>query len=166
MTFLRTCLFALALPLACGAANAADDAAAPRPEGAFASRAQLRECLDTEASLKTRVEAINAANVQHEQIFQRIEAENAQLKAMSSQQDDANTAAMSAYAGLVKMHNMHVRELNRGEAELVPVSNAYNADIAAFHGRCSGLSYRTEDMDAVTQDRRKAASVTSAASAP
>ena len=166
MNSFRACLLVLVAALSFGVAAAADDAAAPRPEGGFASRERLRECLDTEASLKARVGAIAAANEQHEQAFQRLEAENAQLRAMRTQQDEGNTAAVSAYAGLVKMHNVHVRDLNRSEAELVPVSNAYNADLTAFHARCFGLSYRAEDMDAVNADRRKAAAVTSAASAP
>ncbi len=158
----RTSLIVLAALLAPVAAGAAD---VPK-EGAWASREQLRECLDTEDALKARLQAIQSANAEHQKTWARIDAESDQIRATGAKMNEMNPTSAMSYDAMVKSHNLRVRELNQAEAALVPVSDAYNADMGAFHARCAGISYRAEDMDAVVQDRRKAAAGSLAASAP
>jgi hypothetical protein len=132
----------------------------------FATRDQLRECLDIEAGLKARFGAIEASNNAHEQMFNQVEAENAKLLELQAQLDHDSDTAVNAFNAVVKDHNLHVKQLNQDAAESQPVSNAYNADMLAYNRKCSPLVYRVDDLDAVLKERKKAAAQAAAASAP
>ncbi len=168
----RTSLLVLAATLAMGAADATTvktgkAAASQPPARAWATRDQLRECLDAEAGLKERFGAIDAATTAHEKIFDEIEAENIRIETLQAQLDHESDSSIKAFNTLVKDHNLRVKQMNQDAATLRPVSDAYNADMAAFNHRCEGLAYRIDDMEAVTRERRKAAAqAAAAASAP
>ena len=166
MPLLRTSLLALAATLFLGSACAADAPPVAKPEGAFATRDQLRECLDTDASLKQRLGAIQASNAANEKMYAGIEAENDSIRSAQADIDKTNPTTTMTYQAMLRSHSVHLTQLNKAETDLVPVSKAYNADLASFHQTCSGLTYRGEDMDAVTRERNKAAAVATAASAP
>jgi len=171
MSLLRTptiVLAALLIPGAAGAATAkAGQPAASQPAArAFATRDQLRECLDIEAALKARFGAIEASNNAHEQMFNQVEAENAKLLELQAQLDHDSDTAISAFNALVKDHNLHVKQLNQDAADSQPASDAYNADMLAYNRKCSPLVYRVDDLDAVLKERRKAAAQAGAASVP
>ena len=140
---------------------AASQPAAP----VWATRAQLRECADTEAALKERFRVIEAANAAHEKRFDELEAENTRLEQLHDQLDHDSDIAVKAFNVLVKEHNEHIKQLNQDAADARPGNDAYNADMSAFNHKCSGLRYRLEDMEAVTRDRQKAAAQAAAASA-
>jgi septal ring factor EnvC (AmiA/AmiB activator) len=166
MPFLRTSLLALAAMMLLGSACAEDAPPVAKPEGAFATRDQLRECLETDASLKQRLGAIQASNAANEKTYASLEAENDSIRSVGSKMDETNPTSAGSYQAMLRSHSLRVKQLNQAETELVPVSRAYNADMASFHQRCSGLSYRSEDMDAVILERKKATAVATAASAP
>lgn len=128
----------------------------------WATREQLRDCLDAEAGLKTRFAAIEATNNAHEKLFDQVEAENTKLVELQSQLDHDSETSVRAFNALVKDHNQHVRQLNQDAADARPAADAYNADLVAFNHQCSALVYRVEDMEAVTKERRKAAAAASA----
>ncbi|MFL6695865.1 MAG: hypothetical protein ACJ8GJ_01780 [Vitreoscilla sp.] len=162
MPSLRTSLIAFAATCALGGAGATTvrtgKPAASQPVAAvWATREQLRECLDTEAALKERFGAIEASNVAHEKLFDQVQAESARLEALQSQLDRDSETSVKAFNALVKEHNLHVRQLNEGAADSRPAHDAYNADMSAFNHRCAGQRYRFEDMEAVTRERKKAA---------
>jgi hypothetical protein len=162
MPSLRLPFLALAALLVVGSAQATavktgKPAASQAPARAWATRDQLRECLDIEAGLKTRFRAIAATNAAHEKMFDQVEAENTKLQALQAQLDRDSDTSISAFNALVKDHNLHVKQLNQDAADSRPASDAYNDDMAAFNHRCSQLVYRVEDMEAVMKERRKAA---------
>lgn len=140
-------------------------AASQPPAQAWATRDQLRECMDTEAALKERFRTIDASNAAHEKMFDQVEAERLRLQALQEQLDRDSNTSLDAFNALVKEHNQHVKALNQDAAESRPASDAYNADMVAFNHRCSGLRYRVDDMEAVVKERKKAAAA-AAASAP
>jgi len=167
MPALRTASFAVAATFLLGAAGAttvrtgkpaASQASAP----VWATRAQLRDCLVAEAGLKQRFGAIEASNAAHEKMFDQVEAENARLETLQAQLDHDSPSALKAFNALVQEHNQHVKALNQDAADSRPANDAYNADMAAFNHRCSGLRYRIEDMEAVVAERKKAAAAASA----
>ena len=129
---------------------------------AWATRDQLRECLDIEAGLKTRFKEIEASNAAHEKIFDQVEAENAKLRELQPQLDHDSDTSVSAFNARVKDHNQHVKLLNQDAADSRPVNDAYNDDMAAFNRKCSQLVYRVDDMEAVMKERKKAAGAASA----
>ncbi len=132
------------------------------PARQWATREQLRDCLDTEAGLKTRFGAIEATNRAHEKLFDQVEAENTRLVELQSQLDHDSETSVRAFNALVKDHNQHVKQLNQDAADARPAADAYNADMVAFNHKCSALVYRVDDMEAVTKERRKAAAAASA----
>ena len=137
-------------------------AASQPPAPSWATRDQLRDCLDTEAGLKERFRVIDASNAAHEKMFDQVEAERTRLQALQEQLDHDSDASLAAYNVLVKEHNQHVKALNQDAADGRPAADAYNADMVAFNHRCSGLRYRMDDMEAVTKERKKAAAAASA----
>ena len=86
MTFLRLSLLAAAVLLATAPARATTvktgkpDAAQPAAH-TWATRDQLRDCLDTEDSLKERFKGVEAMTDAHEKLFNEVEAESAKLEA-------------------------------------------------------------------------------------
>ena len=162
MPALRARLLAIAATLSAGAAHATTvrtgNPADPQAPGkAYATRDQLRDCLMTEAGLKERFAAIEASNAAHEKLFDQVEAENTRLNKLQDELDRDSQTSVNAFNALVKEHNQHVQQLNQDAVDSRPAADAYNADMATFNHRCSGLRYRVEDMEAVTAERRKAA---------
>jgi hypothetical protein len=154
----------LAAPAGATTVKTGKPAAAQPPARAWATRDQLRECMDIEDGLKTRFRAIEATNAAHEKMFDQVEAENARLRDLQAQLDHDSDVAIGAFNALVKEHNEHVKALNQDAAESRPVNDAYNDDMVAFNHRCSALVYRVDDMEAVVKERRKAAAAAAAAS--
>jgi hypothetical protein len=140
-------------------------AASQAPARAWATRDQLRECLDIEAGLKTRFKAIEVSNAAHEKMFDQVEGENTKLRELQSQLDRDSDMSISAFNALVKDHNLHVKALNQDAADSRPVNDAYNDDMVAFNHKCSQLVYRVDDMEAVMKERKKATAAAAAASA-
>jgi predicted nucleic acid-binding Zn-ribbon protein len=124
---------------------------------AFATREQLRACLAAEAGLQERLRAIEAANAAHQKLFDQVEAENARLQALQARLDHDSDASVNAFNAQVQAHNQHVQALNQDAADARPAADAYNADLDAYNRQCGALRYRVEDMQAVEQERRRAA---------
>ena len=170
MHFLRPLVPALATLLIAGAAHATTvktgkPAASQPPARAWATRDQLRECMDIEAGLKTRFKAIEISNAAHEKMFDQVEAENTKLRDLQSQLDHDSDVSVGAFNALVKEHNQHVKALNQDAADTRPVNDAYNDDMMAFNHKCSSLVYRVDDMEVVLRERKKAAAAAAAATA-
>ncbi|MEO5685818.1 MAG: hypothetical protein ABIR54_00515 [Burkholderiaceae bacterium] len=170
MSFLRFPLFAVVALLIVQPARATTvktgkPAAAQPSARPYATRDQLVDCLDTEAGLKTRFKAIEATNNGHEQLFNQVQAENDKLVELQAQLDHDSETSIRAFNGLIKEHNLHVKQLNQDAADSQPVSNAYNDDMVAFNHKCAKLVYRVDDMEAVMKERKKAAAA-AAASVP
>ena len=167
MPFLRHSLLVL-VSLAAGATAGATTVKTGKPAAsqpaarAWATRDQLRDCLDTEAALKERFKGVEAAADAHEQLFSQVEAENTKLTELQGQLDHDSDIAVRAFNALVKEHNLHVKQLNQDAADARPAADAYNADMSAYNHRCASLVYRVEDMDAVMRERKKAAAASAA----
>jgi len=162
-------LFALAAAFAVGPADATTvktgKPAASQPAApAWATRDQLRECLAREAALKERFKGIEASNDAHQKMSDQVDAENARLEQLQSQLDHDSETSVKAFNALVRDHNLHVKQVNQDAADGRPAADAYNADMSDFNHHCSGLRYRVEDMEAVTRERKQAASQAAAAS--
>ena len=170
MRRLHPSLFALAATLVVAGAHATTvktgKPAATQPAApAWATRDQLRSCLEREAALKERFRAIEASNAAHEKMFDQVEAENTKLRGLQAQLDRDSDTSIGAFNALVKDHNLHVKALNQDAADSRPVNDAYNDDMVAFNHKCSQLVYRVDDMELVMKERKKAAAA-AAASVP
>jgi hypothetical protein len=140
--------------------------AASQPKGhGYATRDQLRECLELESALKTRLRAINAASAAREETAVRLQAEGVQVREMQSQVDRDNATSVRKFKEFLAQHNANVVALNQSITDAEPATDAYNVDSAAVNQKCTGLAYHTQDIDAVLKERKKAEAAASA-SAP
>jgi hypothetical protein len=158
----RRLTLALILALAAGTAAATTVAVTAKPAAsqsaphAYATRDQLRDCMDTEDALKAKRRALEATQATHEAHVTAFEAENAKIVEVQGQLDHDSPTAISAFNLLVSEHNVHVKALNQEGADDQAAADSYNADALALNRKCASLVYRVEDMDAVMKERRKA----------
>ncbi len=125
----------------------------------LATRDQLRDCMLTEDGLHQRFQALEAASKVNEQLAKRVEDESKRLDDLHDKLDHDSEVAVKGYNALIAEHNQHVAELNAQAKASSPAGEAYQADLATYHRRCSGLRYSMDDMDAVMQERKKSAAV-------
>jgi hypothetical protein len=130
--------------------------------GTYATRDQLRECLNLDDGLKARMHALEVATLAHNQKFDANEAEGAKLVEMKAKLDRGDKAAILAFNKAVQEHNVHLQEVDEEAAAADTATKALHADQAAVDQKCGPLTYRPADMDAVVKERKK----TAAASAP
>ena len=167
MTSLRHALRLPAIALAalaalCGGAAHATTVKTGKPAAsqpaprAYATRDQLRECMDIEDGLKTRRVALEASHVEHDRNVDALEVENAKIVEVQGQLDHESDTAVQAFNLLVSDHNVHVKQLNEEAARDHDVVAGYNADTLALNRKCAKLVYNVDDMDAVMKERRAA----------
>ena len=139
------------------AATAGAASGKPSKETAFATREQLRACLDLDDAMKARRRDIEAVAAEHNRKFDANDAEDARLVEMEAKLDRSDKDAILAFNKAVTAHAQHTRDLNQeAEAQEAGVK-AFEADKAAMDDQCGGLSYRPADVDAVNKERRKPA---------
>lgn len=162
MPTLRHLTLTLTLALAAGAAAATTVAVTSKPAASqpaphpYATRDQLRDCMDAEDALKAKRRALDATQATHEAHVNAFEAENAKIVEVQGQLDHDSPTAITAFNRLVSEHNVHVKDLNQEGADQQAAADSYNADALALNRQCAALVYRVEDMDAVMKERRKA----------
>lgn len=134
--------------------------------GTYATRDQLRDCLNLDDGLKARLHAMEAAAAAHNQKFDANEAEGAKLVDMKAKLDRSDKAAILAFNQAVNEHHAHLKDVEDEAITADATSKVYTADQAAADQKCGPLTYRPADMDAVMKERKKAAATATAASAP
>jgi hypothetical protein len=90
------------------------------------------------------------------------QAEGVKVREMQAQLDRADPAAAARFKDFLARHNANVVALNKEVAESEAATDADNADSAAANQKCTALAYRTQDMDAVLNERKKAEAPASA----
>ena len=131
--------------------------------GTYATRDQLRECLSLDDGLKARLHAMEAANVAHNKKFDANETEGAGLVETKARLDRSDKAAILAFNQAVQEHNAHLQQVDDEAVAADAATKALDADQAAVDRKCSPLSYRPADMDAVMKERKKAAAASASA---
>ena len=161
MSASRVMFVAAALTLFAAAAGAAD--ATQAHAHAYATRDQLRECMDLEAALKTRFHDIATANTSNDAMGDSLAAEATQVHATQARLDRSDAAAVTAFKQSVAAYNERVVAWKKATADVETANDAYKVDSAAVDQKCVGLSYHPQDIDAVMKERKKAAAAASAA---
>ena len=150
-------------------ANFSDHSHLPCPPAqAWATRDQLRECLDLDDGMKVRRRAVEAATADHNKRFDANEAEDARLAESKAKLDRNDKGAIQAFNKAVQEHQQHTHEINEQADAAEAMNKSYEADKLAMDDKCGNLTYRPADIDAVNKERKKAPSVSAAtaASAP
>lgn len=130
-------------------AHANDRKAAP----SFASRDQLRACMQAEARLKPQVAEARRTLDENDRLIKAVTDGDAALlaeqAALTGTQDDA---AVDAFNRKIEARNARVEELNRKAATAQAALNRLNADLLAHNQRCMSLVYRIADYEAVKRE--------------
>lgn len=132
----------------------------------FGTRDQLRECTTLDDALKTRQHTVEAGVLANNRMVDDNDAESARLVQMKQALDRSDKAAILKFNEAVLAYKQHVQASEQAADDSQAASKALSADRADMDQKCASLTYRPADMDAVTRERRKAASVAVAASAP
>lgn len=166
MSMLRIPFLVVTFLVLCGSAGAGTAKAAKAT--VFGSRDQLRECLDLDDGMKVRRRAVEAATADHNKRFDANEAEEARLVESKAKLDRNDKGAIQAFNKAVQEHQQHTHEVNEQADAAETMNKSYEADKQAMDDKCGNLTYRPADIDAVSKERKKAASVSAAtaASAP
>jgi hypothetical protein len=132
----------------------------------FGTRDQLRDCMALDEALKLREQALAASLQLNEKQVDENHAESARLLQMKQSLDRGDKAAVLKFNEAAVAHNQHVQQAHEADDRAAAATQAYNDDRTAMDRKCGQLTYRPIDMDAVSRERRKAAAVAVAASAP
>jgi hypothetical protein len=159
MSASRVKFVAAALALLAAAAGAADATKAH----AYATRDQLRECMELEAALKIRFHDMASANAANDATGDGLAAEAAKVHETQARLDRGDAAAVTAFKQSVATYNERVAAWKKATADVETANDAYKADSAAVDQKCVGLAYHPQDIDAVMKERKKAAAAASAA---
>ncbi len=122
----------------------------------YATREQLRSCMELEDGLKARRTALETTQAAHDRSVDALEAENAKIVEVQGNLDHDSDTAVQAFNLLVADHNVHVKQINEDAAKSREAAAAYNVDTLALNRQCASLVYRVDDMDAVMKERRAA----------
>jgi hypothetical protein len=143
-------------PAARPASAPASAVAAKLAPRTFATRDQLRDCMNSEDELHERLRKLDAAHDAHERAIGEVQAENDKIVEIQAQLDHDSQTAVNAYNLLVTQHNVRTDELNKEAREMTVQGQAFNADSLALNKRCAALAFRVDDMDAVMKERKAA----------
>ncbi len=146
--------------------SAAAGAATVKPSGSFGTRAQLRECLDLDDALKARSRGLESTAVSINAKMTANEAEAARLADMKKGLDRSDKAAIAAFNQAALAHNEHVQQVDEEASGAEAARTRLAADKADADQKCGAFTYRPADIEAVDKERKKAAAIAGAASAP
>jgi len=156
----RTLLLAALLGLCAAAAPAATKPAAKAtsaaPASPYATRDELRACLDIEDDLKKRHDEIDRLNAAHDAAIADSKAQMAKIDAAEAQLDHSSQTAITAYNLLVSAYNARNKALRNDETAFRATTDAYNDASLAANRKCSNNVYSLGDMDAVAKERQAA----------
>lgn len=155
--FLIVCASLAAASAGACAASASRAASAPPSVGRlYATRDQLRECMNLEDGLKARRKALEAAHDAHDAQLTAIQAEDTKIVDVQGRLDRDSDTATTAFNLLVADHNAHVKEYNQESEGMRAASDAFNDEVATVNRKCSKMAYDVDDMNAVMKERRAA----------
>jgi len=153
--------------IVCALSSAAASAAGTKPATAtFGTRAQLRECLALDDAIKARSGDLESTTTAINAKIAANEAEAARLSDMKKTLDRSDKAAIASFNQLAQAHNQHVQQVDDETSGAEALRARLANEKADMDDKCGGFTYRPADIEAVDKERRKAAAVAAAASAP
>lgn len=119
------------------------------------TRDELRACMNAEAELAGRRQALEAQNRRNgdETAAIRSEAQELQDERKRVEQEPSRT---ERFERRVRAHNVKVEAARGREASLRSGVDGLNQAVAAHNERCGGIAFRPEDKEAILQERAAA----------
>lgn len=116
------------------------------------TRDELRVCMNSESALSVRRKAMEPRNDQNREEAAAIRAEAQQL-ADEQRRIEENQGPMDRFNRRVKAHNARVQAA-QANAELFRTDlEALNKALVAHNEQCGGISFKSEDKEAILKER-------------
>ena len=127
-------------------------AQAQTPSPRMVTRDELRACMNSESELATRRDAVEARSRQNRDEAAAIRAESGQLKTENEKLQEDN-APMEKFQRKVKAHNARVQVAQADTVSFNTELDAMNKAVVGYNQQCGGISFKSEDKDAVLKER-------------
>lgn len=119
------------------------------------TRDELRICMNSESDLAARRKTMAPRNDQNREEAAAIRAEAQELADEQKRLEEANRS-MDRFNRRVKAHNARVQAAQANEESFRADLEALNKALVAHNDQCGGISFRTEDKEAILKEREAA----------
>lgn len=122
-------------------------------------RDELRTCLDTGDSLKSRNEALKARSEQLNATNAQLKTESEDIQREIERQEKSSSMLGLGRERLDRRKSEFGRKVAAAKAEsekFGPDAEALNKDLEAYNQRCAGISYDRADREAIMKEREAA----------
>lgn len=120
------------------------------------TRDELRICMNSESELTDRRRAMEARSGQNRDEAAAIRAEADEMSAEQKRLEE-NQAPMEKFSRRVKAHNARVQAAQANSESLRKDLAALNDALTAHNEHCGGISFSTQDREAILKERAPAA---------
>lgn len=147
-TILALLLVSVAIPaFAAGSAN---------KELKFASREQLRACLDEEDAARARLNEFEGLLAENNASMLLIQTEAMALIDEQKRLDTTSEEQVNAFNKKSEDHNKYVKEANKRAEKLKADQDSFNAAMIEHNKKCATLVFKIADREAVLKERKAA----------
>lgn len=130
-------------------------AAEPSPKSPkFATREEIRGCMNSEEELSVSLKRLDGYISENRLALARMQAEAAEIAENQRRLDTTDEKAVDAFNTKVSDHNKRVQEVNSQAESFKVKGEAHNADSLAHNKRCATLVYRIDDRNAILKERQ------------
>ncbi len=130
--------------------------AAPAKEPRLVNRDELRACMNTEAGFaptRTKLDAQRTANSAE---VAAIRLESAELAKEAETVNEGDDRKQRAFKRKVDAHNARVQASNAALQATRTELEAFAKTATAYNEQCAGITFRTEDKEAILKERAAA----------
>ncbi|MES2787681.1 MAG: hypothetical protein V4684_19600 [Pseudomonadota bacterium] len=131
-------------------------AAAPAKEPRLVNRDELRVCMNTEAGFAPTRSKLDAQRTANSAEVAAIRAESAELAKEAESINEGDDRKQRAFKRKVDAHNARVQASNAALQATRTELEAFAKTATAYNEQCAGITFRTEDKEAILKEREAA----------
>lgn len=120
----------------------------------FASREELRSCMEGEDEIKQRNAQLERRHTMHNAELKALQDQSTAFYATEDKVDVSDEKQLAAFNERVTELNQQVDALNQRGARLTEEVKLFRADMRAHNQRCAALVYKIIDKDAIVRERK------------
>lgn len=120
----------------------------------FASREELRSCMEGEDDIKQRNAQLERSHTLHNAELKAMQDQSTAFYATEDKVDASDEKQVAAFNARVAELNQQVDALNQRGARLTEEVKLFRADMRAHNQRCAALVYKVIDKDAIVRERK------------
>ena len=121
------------------------------------NRDELRTCMNSEADLGKRRKELEARKLANREEVVAIKAESEKMKEDQEKLDPADDRKVRAFKRVIEAHNTRVKAANAAAEAFNTDLDNMNKQAIAYNEQCAGITFRSEDKEAILKEREAAA---------